>query len=284
MSKKIKPTKEEIELYEDLCSAAFSRRARASVNVGLNVHPIDTFVTKSYILKADVGSTSEGGSVDVPSTVIIKRYIPGVERVSDSSETAERDFELEKAMMEMGITINGGRNIRIYPELYSRSVPECDEIMTLIREFIAGKTLEELGREKVGWRTTSGSPSLSALLDPLTLQHVESPSIAAKLNALGLLEFGTPEQANELLIAQKQADRFVRRLNEVVLNTGQELEKEDEEKAKESYFELERRVASKREFLGIVDGELDVFPHHGMVDNNSMRGRLIDATLLSNSK
>ena len=232
------------------------------------------FFTKSVIFGAniEVSSSEQTGSVQVPSKVIVKRYRENLARTSEEADAVALDFRRERAMLEFGIGMNGGRNIKVYPELYSAVVPECDNEMTLLREYVAGQNLKELAQSgKLKWETPSGTPAISDALVPMILLHVETPNIARGLFERGLLEFGTPEKAKDIEIAWKRAGNFSCYIQKLAAGIGRELSEDELDKLRDSFFNLDRRYVSRRNLLSIIDGELDVFPHH------ALQRRLVDA-------
>lgn len=282
MAKQTKPSDEEMEKYSELASIAFTRMTGSKVDVRLDYFPFPepVYVTKSRVFGAHTQVVESASSVSIPSKLILKQYIQGVERTSNGGalrESVEEEYRKERAILDLDIHINGanGEKIRVYPILYSKDVPECEKEMIILREFISDKTLEKLAEEQLAngeikWEA-AGTPAISDSLYPIALLHTQSPVVAKTLKERGLLKFGTPDTATNSQIAENRSKRFVRYVSILVDGMGKELSLSDAELLKENYAELDKEFVSNRDFLCIVDGELDVFPHH------AMRKRIPDA-------
>jgi len=273
MAKQRLPTKEELIKYNELCSKAFSRMAGSRVDVELEPFPLpEVFITKSYIFKANVeAKDTDSGSVNIPSKVIIKEYIPGIMGTSDDEDITDFEFRKEKAVLDLDIHLNGeGERIRIYPKLYSKDVLECDDDRVIIREFLNEKNLEQIAEEQlktggIKWEAAVGTPAISDSLYAIALLHVQSPVISNSLKERNLLKFDVPEEASSVAIAEDRTERFGKYALKLAKELGKELDDEDKLKLTDSFFELDKKYVSRKDLLSIVDGELDVFPHHAML-------------------
>lgn len=271
MAKQRLPSREELTRYNELCSIAFSRMAGTKVNVVLEPFQLPAHVTKSEVFGAHTRILDSEASVPVPSKVIVKRYLTGRHGTSDTRETASQDFRREKAVLglDIGVGNGSGQPERVYPRLYSGEAPECDEPMLIIREFIPGLTLEQLAEEQLKngglkWETATG-PSISDPLHPIALLHVKTPEIRAALKERGVLHFGysSDSRLSELL-AEDRSQRFSRYLQVLAQGQGTEMKLEDFELARVAFYTLDHEFVSRANLISIVDGELDVFPHHAM--------------------
>jgi hypothetical protein len=280
MAKQREPTEMELEEYNELCSLALTRRAGRNVKVALSPFSLPTYVTKSYIFGADVSVVSEGekgrgGSAQIPSRVIVKRYIPGIKGTSDKEDRTREEFRREKAVLEYFQTSR--EEEKIFPEWYSCRVSECDEKMVIIREFIEEENLEQIAsrqekEEGIKWEATKGTPTISDALFPISLLHVQSPELANALKEKDLLKFGTPSEANPEEISKDRAERFVRYIDVLVRGKGNSLDEYEKRTLFDSFFRVDKEVVSRKELLSMVHGELDVFPHHAMLTRNPDAG------------
>ncbi len=281
MAKQKKPTEEELKMYNELCSKTFSEIEGIPLNVNLEPFTIPAEVTKTHFFGAQVyaGSGKDFGTANVPSKVFIKKYIPGVIGTSDKEDRTGNNFKKEKAVLGLDISLKTAQGERrIYPILYNKGVLG-DEEMVIIREYIPGKTIEQVAKDqladggKIKWETAAGSPGLSESLHPIALLHVKSPNIAAALSERFLLdlEIGTPEEANPVFISDKRSEKFVTYVDKLVGGLGKRLDDKNKTNLKEAFFDIDRKLVSRKDLLCIIDGELDVFPHHAML------GRIPDA-------
>ena len=203
MAKQKLPTEEELNKYNKLCSLAFSRRVGAPINVKLDAFEIHGHITKSKVFGANVSIVSPDsvGTVEVPSKVIIKEYIPSI-GTSEDNDISDYEFRKERAILDQEVHINReGEIIRVYPLLYSRDVPECEREKIIIREYIPEKNLEQIAEKQkkegrgIKWEAIAGSPAISEALYSIVLFQVQSPSLSSILKERNLLKFGTPQEA-----------------------------------------------------------------------------------------
>lgn len=271
MIKQKLPTKEELEIYNVLCSKAFSRRTGAAVEVELKPFEIpNAHMTKSSVFGAYTTAKSEA-TVEIPSKIIVKRYIPGIIRTSEEEDTTNQEFRKERAVLDLDIHLNSGaEKIKVYPELYSGAVPECAEQMIILREFIHGENLEQIAKKQeveggIKWEAPVGTHVISDSLYPMALLHAQTPIIAAALKERGVLDFGTPEEASPAQISEDRGKRFVRYVKKLSGGLGKELGHDDKNKLFDAFSDLDRRFVSRKDLLSIIDAELDVFLHQAML-------------------
>jgi len=279
MAKQKLPTDEELKEYSKYCFMALSRMAGDEVSGDLVPFVMPSHITKTQVFGAHINGLESKSSVYVPIKVVFKKYLPGIMRTSEEADTTDDEFRREKAVLSLDLKLNGGGRtdtIRIYPELYSKEVPECDEPKIIIREYIPERNLEEIAlaqqeNGEIQWGAPQGTEAISDILPAMSLLHVKSKIIASALKERGLLQFGTPEEADPILISNDRKKRGLKYVSRLLWGKEREVDEKDTEQLQELFFELDRRAVSCKNLLSIVDGELDVFPHH------AMQRRLIDA-------
>ncbi|MBI2630210.1 hypothetical protein HYW76_03845 [Candidatus Pacearchaeota archaeon] len=270
--------KEKRKLYEDCCSEVFRRNFGAVDVTIVNPMPFG-HARKTRILCAEVQAkgSPDTPTVNIPNKVVIKRYIPGVAGVSDTGDASEAQYRMERYFLRFDISVpeNGGRR-RVYPRLYNDfDSGLLDNNLVILREYVPKANLESMAREegdqKVSWESGVDRPAISSALYPIALLHVKTPDIETTMKDLGLLKFGKPQEVDIEKLTEEEALRFIRRFEKLSQFFGYTLSKQEKGKLEEAVQWLHLNYISRREQLTIVDGELDVFPHHAMLT------RLLDA-------
>ena len=270
MAKSRIPEGEELERCSKLCSEVLG------VEAELAPFDIHGHMPKTRIFGGNIHvQKTQASTKQIPSTVIVKRYIPGVQRTSEDIgvDTARKEFTKERAILNLNII---HKDRRIYPSLYSFNHRGCDENMIIIREYVHGTNLEQIAEKQlkegeIKWETVIGTPAISDAFEPMSVLHVQGRDMIWQLNQIGLLPFETIEQVEAVEIAADRANKFVRYCEILARGLGKEIVQKDVVQLKDDVLYLDWNLVSRKDLLTIVDGELDVFPHHVMAD------RLLDA-------
>lgn len=270
MAKQTPPNKKELEDLGALCSRALSRREGTRVDVTVEPFFFPDNITKSRIFGYNINSAGTGGTVRIPNQLTIKQYIPGVRGMTDDKDRVSEEFRTEKAILEIE-SYESGNSSRVFPDIYSRGVKECDEKMIIIREFIDGDNLVETAKKQnilgtTKWESAPLSPGISSALNPITLWHAKSYQIASALKERGLLQLGTPDTINIDELAEREANNHGIYNTILLKGTGTRIKEKDMQRLKACFKKLNKEFVSTRSLLRVINGELDVFPHHGMLE------------------
>jgi translation elongation factor EF-1beta len=282
MNKKGLPSREELEtIYNPAASRAATEYARKQGGIvpkkGLVVK-LKPFkvpgnkISKSNVFAANVTLSSQPDrSLSLPSTVLIKHYNNDQERTS-GSETDKTEFNQEAAILNADIKTRtpwGSEEQRVYPQSYSNGDPECREKQIIIREYIPGKTLEDLSvllkrTNKLKWGAPFGEPDISSFIGAIAIHHTKSQEILDSLRNAGILKFKKMQDISPKTIAHTKAQRAKTYFQKLIKGQGGEVK--NSIAIARAFHELDREYVSKRNLIVMVNGELDVFHHHAMID------------------
>ncbi len=272
MAKQYSPSKAELTHYNRLASEVFSEMTGARVDVSLTRHEMEVDHTKSEIFAAGVTGTAER-TVRVPSPVVFKHYIKGDRPRTSGLGTLEEEFLKERVILGLDIKIrtpwSHGEEVRVYPESFGVNHPSCVEDNTIIREYIEGTNLKQIAeaqqesKGKISWGAPFGEDDISEFLLPISILHVNSARIMEELYRHNLSKQRKIEEVSPddvVGIRKQRGERYFG-----ILLRGAGKNSEDISKITEAYAHLDRKFVSRPELLTVVDGELDVFPHHAMI-------------------
>ncbi len=278
------------EENERLVSRVFSNVFQSKIEARLERFYLpgdDISKNKVLLYRVTDDGSNEGTSNSIPRNVVIKEYPFKSDGVSEKNISGQ-EFWREHTVTKLETHFDERKKIRTYPRLYNLDFPENKRI--LIKEFIPGSDLEKIAQEQSGqggirWKSTRGEPSISDILYPIALLHLRESEVSKALKReerskknLKLLKHGTPKEATGKDVAKERADRFSTYVQKVLNERGENLSKKQIKELRGYFEELDNRYVSKKELLSIVDGELDVFPHHGVVFSEGLENdaRLID--------
>ena len=240
-----------------LLTAAFSRRFGPVEVIDFGYKELSPPNNrKSIVYKVDPMEFKSSGVSKVPQ-------IPPCAGFKIYKEGYVDEHETEKRMLSLGdqlVISIGGRNIEVYPEFYSKKVPECDESRVIIREYMTNPSLLELILDKdkkgesVEWRDVNGT------LRSLALLHVYTPWITDTIE--------TFSQVDASYVSENFSTHFGRLY---YVSTGKELSEKEENEIRRAFSNLSARYLFKDDLIKVISGDLSACPHHATND------RLLDA-------
>ena len=212
--------------------------------------------TKSKIYKISHIDFDTEGTIELPPSFILKKYLNKQGRASGINYSPRDEYRIEKAILSQSESLIyelDKRAISIYPRFFSKGIPGCDDEMCIVREFVREKTIEELANEL---RNTGGLKweNVNELLYTIALHHAKSSFLINVIPSL-------PQQNIDHI---KKA--FRNRVFRIARNSGRMVTREGiGEAIDEPYLRLveEYFVGDKASrFSAVINGDLDTFAHH----------------------
>ena len=237
--------------WNELLSLTLSRNFNGDITAnGFNYERLSPNHRKSQVFRFYDFSLQVGSAIpNLPPWVIAKSYSP------DFPE-AKEEYETEKLMLGFDSLLkyedkDNGAVYRVYPDFYSERVPECDDHLVIIRQYIPEKTLLRMlvngkKKEEITWEEVAGA------LEPIALLHVSTPWLKDKLNIEERVM--TPEK-----LSYNFAKHFAR-LH--YASTGEHIKNPKE--VYDSFRGLAKRHLFNDEvnLMRITNGDLTACPHH----------------------
>ncbi len=257
-----------IQFYEQLAQQVFSPMVGGIKGIKLRPKEMPVDYSKSVIFAANVYYEADQ-TVRGPSPVVVKHYVPGRPRTS-GREDYIHEFKTEKAVLGADIQIRtpfSDSMVRVYPEAYSIDNEECNSHHVIIREFIPGLTLEQIANENsVSSEAPFGDPNISQFILPISILHIKAQEVLNALYANGLVNKNNLKFIKPSEVSKIRTKRVIKYIDRLLQGLGKELDSKDRDRAINAFYILDKSLVSRIELLTTVDGELDVFPHHAMLN------------------
>ncbi|MFH1307566.1 MAG: hypothetical protein ABIH72_01815 [archaeon] len=201
---------------------------------------------------------------DMPSDILIKPVT--VFKIYDGENGEyEKEFRVEKAVLGVANNIKvstDGREVRIFPYLYSANVPECDQNRIIIREYVPDLTLQRMVSDAVRRKEVPKWDDVKSSISSIALLHVASGIIERELLAQ-LEDYMSSEKITKACI--KYCDRLYFGAN------GERLPEDKREKLGRAFKDIAETYIVKNDFKKVISGDIGACPHH------VMKSRLLDA-------